>query len=143
VFEPQTSILDATSPDIMLPPVVREMILCRLSRLSPLARELLAAGAILERDFTFDQLCQVAQLAPQDGLAALDEALQSLLLQESCQRGKGRRGVTYHFANVKIREVIYAGAGDARRQVFLGRALTIREHADVHRRGAGLPELAV
>ena len=143
VFEPQTSILDDTSSDIMLPRVVREMILRRLTRLSPLARELLAAGAVLEHDFTFEELCQVAQLAPQDGLAALDEALQSLLLHESCQRRKGRGGVTYHFAGDKTREVVYATAGDARRRVFHGRALKIREYVDVARRGAGLPELAI
>ena len=143
MFEPQTSILDDTSSDIMLPRVVREMILRRLTRLSPLARELLAAGAVLEHDFTFEELCQVAQLAPQDGLAALDEALQSLLLHESCQRRKGRGGVTYHFAGDKTREVVYATAGDARRRVFHGRALKIREYVDVARRGAGLPELAI
>ncbi len=143
VFEPQTSILDDTSPHTLLPPVVREMILRRLTRLSPLARELLAAGAVLEDDFTFEELCQVAQLAPQDGLAALDEALQSLLLHESCQQRQERGGVTYRLAGDMIREVVYATAGDARRRVFHGRALTIREYADVTRRGASLPELSI
>src|SRR5256885_14687820 len=41
VFEPQTSILDATSPDVMLPSDVREMIQLRLAQLSSPARELL------------------------------------------------------------------------------------------------------
>src|SRR5204863_8902476 len=72
VFEPQPSILEATPPNNMLPSEVREMIQRRLARLSSPARTLLAAGAVLERDFTFEQLCQVAQLAPQEGLAALD-----------------------------------------------------------------------
>src|SRR5437879_13805464 len=95
-----------------------------LARLSPPARDLLAAGAILDHDFTFEELCQVAQLTPQDGLAALDEALQSLLLRESSHRreGKGRRGVSYHFAHDKVREVVYAEAGDARRRIFHDRA---------------------
>jgi DNA-binding SARP family transcriptional activator len=142
VFEPQPSILEATPPDGLLLSDVREMIQLRLARLSPPARDLLAAGAVLGHDFTFEELCQVARLAPQDGLAALDEALQSLLLYESNHRREGRRGVSYHFADDKIREVVYAGAGDARRRVFHGRALTVREHTDVPRRGAGLPELA-
>jgi hypothetical protein len=51
--------------------------------------------------------------------------------------------IFYHFADDKIREVVYAGAGDARRRVFHGRALIVREHADVPGRGAVLPELTV
>ena len=93
-----------------------------LARLSPPARDLLAAGAPLGHDFTFEELCQVAQLAPQDGLAALDEALQSLLLCESSHRREGREEVSYHFGHDKIRQVVYAAAGDARRRVFHSRA---------------------
>jgi predicted ATPase len=110
---------------------VREMIQRRLARLSSPARDLLAAGAVLAHGFTFEELCQVAQLAPQEGLAALDESLQSLLLHESRHRGEGRRGVSYHFADDKIREVVYAAAGDARRRVFHGRALMVLKHVDV------------
>src|SRR6266566_4240775 len=99
--------------------------------------------AVLGHDFTFEELCLVARLAPQKGLAALDESLQSLLLRESSQRREGRRGVSYHFADDKIREVVYAAAGDARRRVFHGRALTVREHADVPRRGALLPQITI
>ena len=131
VFEPQPSILDAIPPDNILPTDVREMIQRRLARLSSPARTLLAAGAVLEHDFTFEELCQVAQLAPQEGLAALDEALQSLLLYESRHLGEGRRGVSYHFSHDKIREVVYAAAGDARRRVFHGRAVIVLEHVDV------------
>jgi hypothetical protein len=131
MFEPHPSILDATPPDNILPPDVRELIERRLARLSLPARNLLAAGAVIGHDFTFEELCQVAQLTPQDGLAALDEALQSLLLHESSPRREGRRGVSYHFAHDKIRQVVYAAAGDARRRVFHGRALTVPGHVDV------------
>ncbi len=132
VFEPQPSMLEVTPPNGMLPPEVRELIQCRLARLSSSARTLLAAGAVLEHDFAFEELCQVAQLAPQEGLAALDESLQSLLLHESSHRGdgNGRREVSYHFAHDKIREVVYEEAGDARRRVFHSRALPDRERAD-------------
>jgi DNA-binding SARP family transcriptional activator len=142
VFEPQPSILEATPPDGMLPWDVCEMIQRRLARLSSPARDLLAAGAVLGYDFTFEELCQVARLAPQEGLAAMDEALQSLLLYETSHWRDGRSGVSYHFADDKVREVVYAGAGDARRRVFHGRALAVREHADVSRYGAGLSEFA-
>ena len=130
VFEPQPSILEATPPNGTLPPNVREMIQRRLARLSSPARHLLAAGAVLGHDFTFEELCQVAQLAPQEGLAALDEALQSLLLRESSHWQEGSEEVSYHFGYDKIREVVYAVAGDARRRVFHSR-LTVLKHPDI------------
>jgi predicted ATPase/DNA-binding SARP family transcriptional activator len=127
VFEPQSSILESTSPHAMLSSDVREMIQFRLSQLSPSARELLAAGAVLDKDFTFEALCQVAHLNTQDGLFALDEATESLLLQESPrQNGKGR-AVAYMFVHDKFREVAYVGAGDARRRIYHGRALQFLE----------------
>jgi len=138
VFEPQPSILDATPAGNILPLEVREMIQRRLTRLSPPARNLLVAGTILDHDFTFEELCQVAQLAPQDGLAALDEALQSLLLHESSYQREGRRGVSYRFGHDKIRAVVYAAAGDARRRVFRDRAYGLEGRRYPHRR-AGLP----
>jgi len=118
VFEPQCSILATTAPGSMLPPDVREMIQRRLARLSPSAHNLLKAGAALDHNFTFEQLCQVAQFTPQDGLAALDEALHGLLLHESIHHREGRRLVSYHFAHNKIREVVYTTSGDAHRRIF-------------------------
>ncbi|MFL5700735.1 MAG: ATP-binding protein [Ktedonobacteraceae bacterium] len=138
VFEPQPSILEATPPDTLLPSDVREMIQRRLARLSSPARDLLAAGAVLGHDFTFEELCQVAQLAPKDGLVALDEALQSLLLCESSHRREGREEVSYHFGHDKIRQVVYAAAGDARRRVFHSRAYCAGARGRPHR-SAGLP----
>ncbi len=141
VFELKSSILEATPPDSILPSDVRELILRRLARLSSPARDLLAAGAALGHDFTFEKLCQVAQLTPQNGLVALDEALQSLLLRESSHGRKGREEVSYHFGHNKIREVVYAAAGDARRRVFHSRAYGPGVSGR-HHRSAGLPELA-
>jgi DNA-binding SARP family transcriptional activator len=131
VFEPHPSLLDAPPPDTILPPDVRELIQRRLARLSSPVRTLLAAGAVLEQDFTFEELCQVASLSPQEGLAALDEALQGLLLQESSHRREGSSGVCYHFAHDKIRQVVYAAAGDARRRLLHSRALTVPGHVDL------------
>jgi DNA-binding SARP family transcriptional activator/tetratricopeptide (TPR) repeat protein len=123
VFEPESSLLDATSPVVMIPSDVREMIRLRLAQRSHFARELLAAGAVLDHDFTFEQLCQVAQLTTQDGILALDEAIESLLLQESPSQSGKMQAIAYVFTHDKIREVVYAEAGDARRRVFHGRAL--------------------
>jgi tetratricopeptide (TPR) repeat protein len=137
VFEPQTSMLDASPSDVMLPSDVREMIQLRLAQLSPPARELLAAGAVLDHDFTFEALCQVAQLSTQDGLFALDEAIESLLLLESARQNGKVEAVPYVFVHDKFREVVYAEAGDARRRIFHGRALQV-----LKREGASAAVLA-
>jgi predicted ATPase len=105
------------------PPSVREVICARLDRLTPNASALLTAGAVLGQGITFEHLCQVADLAEHDGLSALDEVLQSHLLHET-ERGGGRMADTrYVFAHAKIRAVVYAEAGEARRSIFHRRAL--------------------
>jgi DNA-binding SARP family transcriptional activator/tetratricopeptide (TPR) repeat protein len=137
VFQPQPSILNASPPGTMLSSDVREMIQLRLAQLSASARELLAAGAVLDHDFTFAALCQVAHLTTQDGLFALDEAIESLFLQESPRQSGSMQAIPYVFAHDKIREVVYARAGDARRRVYHDRALQVLE-----REGASAAVLA-
>lgn len=132
------------------PPSVHEVIVARLDRLTPNASALLVAGAVLGQGITFERLCQVADLAEQDGLAALDEVLHSHLLQESEREGGGR--VTdgrYVFAHAKIRAVADAEAGEARRSIFHRRALEALQAAAApaaelayHALAAGLAEPA-
>jgi predicted ATPase len=105
------------------PPSVREVICARLDRLPPNAFALLAAGAVLGQGITFELLCQVADLAEHDGLSALDEVLHSHLLQESEREGGPMTDGRYVFAHAKIRAVVYAEAGEARRSIFHRRAL--------------------
>lgn len=112
-----------------LPAEVYAMIQHRLTRLSPATRQLLAAGAVLRHDFTFDELCQVAQLVSQEGLFALDEAIENLFLRESNRQPGRESGVTYQFDHSKLREVVYLEAGDARRQILRGRALQVLEQS--------------
>ena len=134
------------------PPSVREVIVARLDRLTPHAFALLVAGAILDQRITFEYLCRVADLAEQDGLTALDEALRSHLLQESEREAGGRGRMDdghYVFAHAKIRAVIYAEAGEARRSIFHRRALEVLQEAAAppallayHALAAGLAEPA-
>src|SRR2546429_707220 len=105
------------------PPSVREVICARLDRLPPNAFALLAAGAVLDQGITFELLCQVADLAEHDGLSALDEVLHSHLLQESEREGGPMTDGRYVFAHAKIRAVVYAEGGEARRSIFHRRAL--------------------
>jgi DNA-binding SARP family transcriptional activator len=102
---------------------VRRLIGGRLARLSAGAFDLLAAGAVLARDFTFERLCRVAGLDEGEGLRALDELLHSQLLVEQ----PAETGAPYVFAHDKIRDVVYTEAGEARRRVFHRRALAALE----------------
>ena len=138
VFEAQAAALQVSDRrGSIIPANLREMIEGRLSRLSPGARELLVAGAILDHNFAFEHLCEVAQLTTRDGLSALDEAVESLLLHESRPVVGIDRETVYVFAHDKIREVVYGAAGEARRRIFHGRALRILEKG-----GATAAELA-
>jgi predicted ATPase len=114
------------------PPSVREVICARLDRLSPNASALLVAGTVLGQGLTFERLCQVAGLTEQDGLPALDAVLHSGLLQESEHEGWERGYMTagrYVFAHAKIRAVVSAEAGEARRSIFHRRALEVLQAA--------------
>ncbi len=111
------------------PPSVREVIVARLERLPSHALALLVAGAVLDQRITFEHLCQVADLAEKDALLALDEVLHSgLLLESERRRGPMSHGL-YVFAHTKIRAVLYAEAGEARRSVFHRRALEVLQAA--------------
>src|SRR6266851_2378770 len=131
------------------PPSVREVIVARLDRLTPNASALLLAGAVLGQGITFAHLCQVADLAEQDGLPALDEALHSHLLQESEREGGRVADGRYVFAHAKVRAVVYAEAGEARRSIFHRRAVQVLQAAAApaailayHALAAGLAEPA-
>jgi hypothetical protein len=100
----------------LLPQSVREVIRSRLSRLSPAASELLAAGAVLGRRFGFEPLVAVAGLGEAEGLRGLDELLGRHLLLEDAG-GRGDVGLplysdaAYSFSHEKIRQVVHTEAG--------------------------------
>jgi predicted ATPase len=131
------------------PPSVREVIVTRLDRLTPNAFALLVAGAVLGQGTTFERLCQVADLKEENGLCALDEALHSGLLYEPEREGGPMTAGRYVFAHQKIRAVVYAEAGEARRRIFHRRALQALQAAAApaaelayHALSAGLVEPA-
>src|SRR2546421_2864827 len=124
------------------PPSVREVICARLDRLTPNAFALLVAGAVLGQGITFELLRQVADLAEHDGLSALDEVLHSHLLQESEREGGPMTDGRYVFAHAKIRAVVYAEAGEARRALFHPRAGEAVQGAAAPAAGTGHPALA-
>ncbi|GCE23827.1 ATP-binding protein [Dictyobacter kobayashii] len=127
IFEPQAALLNAGTLGGILPAGVREMLQNRLAQLSPTARELLVAGAVLDHDFSFEDLCCLAQLSTQEGLIGLDEALNSLFLRESRRQPGALNSICYVFVHDKLRELVYSEAGKERRRVFHGRALKLLE----------------
>lgn len=104
-----------------LPPGVRQVIHSRLEQLSSQGITLLMAGAVLGQGFTFELLCQVANLTESDALTALDETLRGRLLFEDATASQGFTEI-YFFTHEKIRDVVHTEAGEARRRIFHRRA---------------------
>jgi len=127
----------------LVPDSVREAIGAQLSRLSPPASELLAAGAVLGTGFTFEELLRVVSLPEDEALAALDEVLVGRLLREADAENE-----VYAFTHEKVRDVAYTEAGAARRRVFHRRALAALEEGAPaawlarHALAAKMPEAA-
>lgn len=116
----------------LLPTNVREVIRTRLSRLSPVASELLRAGAVLERSFGFESVARVAGLGEAESLRGLDELIERrLLLEDAGSREEEEPRLyldaTYSFSHEKIRQVAYTESGRARRRVMHRRAYEVLE----------------
>jgi len=110
-----------------LPASVRAVLIERLQRLSPPARRLLGAAAVIGSRFDFEQAAEVAQLAEADALDALEEA-ERLLLVRSVADASGAIGrALYQFTHDKLREVSYTEIGEARRRALSRRALAVLE----------------
>ena len=133
----------------ILPAGVREMIRTRLARLPLNALSLLTAGSVLGGNFTFERLCQVADINENEGLPALEALLLTRLLSEIESGGSYPGEERFIFAHDKIRDVVYTGAGSTRRRLFHRRALDILQASSSspaelahHAFAAGLPEAA-
>jgi DNA-binding SARP family transcriptional activator len=109
----------------LIPTSVQEVIRMRLNQLTPLARALLVASAILEQGLTFERLCQVVRIDEQAGLQALEELLRSQLLSEvNPEEGTIPAG-EYSFPYEAIREIVYQEAGKTRQRLFLSQAILL------------------
>ncbi len=130
---------------VRVPSTVYAVIRSRLNRLSPDAFSLLAVGAVLEYQITFEHLCAISNVVEDLALPALDELISARLLLEATQPGIPS---TYNFANDMLRDVVYTEAGDARRRLYHRRALEVLEAAKAssavlahHAVSAGLPQV--
>lgn len=105
---------------VRVPTTIHSVIRSRLNRLSPNAFSILAAGAVLEQQLTFDHLVSITNLDEDLALPALDELISGrLLLETGGSEGSG----AYIYVNDMLRDVVYTEAGEARRRLFHKRAL--------------------
>ena len=105
--------LSARSPAarLDLPPRALAVITQRLSRLSPEARALVDAAAVIGRSFSFDVLAHVADLSENDLVRGLDELWQRRILRE-------QGSSAYDFTHGKLCAVAYAELSVARQRVL-------------------------
>jgi tetratricopeptide (TPR) repeat protein len=119
---PRAAMADPAALGTILPPGVREVIRTRLARLTAAARAFLAAAAVIGEGFTFDQVCEVACLSEDEALPVSDAVVRAHLLRHVDPHRAGSLG-TYAFVHDKIRDVVYAEAGEVRVRVFHRRAV--------------------
>jgi predicted ATPase len=119
----------------LFPPSVRALIQARVAKLSLPSRQLVMASAVLGAQSSAQDLWQIAQLEPQTGIEALEEALKSGLL--SAEVSHSGHQSTYPFVHDLIRDIVYMEISDARRQDLHQQAFAVLQHE-----GASASELA-
>ncbi|MFQ6059480.1 MAG: AAA family ATPase, partial [Anaerolineae bacterium] len=100
--------------DLPMPDTVREAVEARLARLSPVARQVLEAGAILSPIFGFDLVHLTAGRRELETMDGLDELVARQLLVE--------HGPSYRFQHELVRRAVEATVSPVRRQLLHRRA---------------------
>ncbi len=112
------ALLPATE-ELLLPEAVEQAILQRMEHVSPAARQLLHAVAVLGVEIDFEILNAVSELDLAPLLESLHELLRSEFLEETAQG--------YCFCHDKIREVTYAAIPPSERRWRHQRAVQVLE----------------
>ena len=111
----------------LVPAMVRTLIVARLTRLSPAARQLVLVSAVLDMAASAGRLWQVADLGEQVGLEALEEAVGSGLLRE--EEGRAEAVGSYRCTCDLIRAVVYSELGATRRRLVHQRAMLLHSES--------------
>ncbi len=108
---------------LVIPQSMKEAIGSRLDRVSPEANEVLRAGAVLGKTFTFAELQSASGEQSEDALLdALDEAVGAQLITAN-------RSDSFTFTHDKIREVLYEELNPIRRRRLHRQAAEGLEHS--------------
>lgn len=110
----------ALTEDLPLPDTLRDAVEARLRRLSPAARQVLEAGAIVGPAFGPDLVRLVAGRRELETMDGLDELVARQLLVES--RGAVQPRLPYRFHHEIVQRVVREGMSPARRQLLHRRA---------------------
>ncbi len=100
--------------DLPISATVRETVIVRLGRLSPVARQVLEAGAILGPAFRSEIVCRTAGRGEAEVLDGLDELLERQVLEE--------QDIGYQFNHEIIRAVVHGELSYGRRRLLHRRA---------------------
>jgi len=113
----------ARAPDDQLPATLRDLLAARLNALPLPARKILGAAAVLEGDFTYDMLMQVAATSEADLLDDVDQLLLADILRE--------RDGRYFFSHPMLGAVALNMLSSARREALMRQATSVlnRERA--------------
>lgn len=106
--------------DIPIPQTIEQVITNRLQNLSPLARQILEAGAVIGYSFTFATLQQTSGRGEAETMTALQELIARYLLT-AC-------GKTYRFQHQIIQENVLATMETTRRHLLQRRAGRLLPH---------------
>ncbi len=106
--------------DLALPERVRQLILDRVDRLSPAARDLAAAAAVVGGTFGYPLLRRAAGMAEGPAAAAVEELVRRRVFRQL--------GEHFDFAHDRIRETVFGAlVGPRRRQLHVAVAAAIEE----------------
>jgi len=118
-----TTLTQERSRSELIPASLRALLMARLARLSPSARQLVLVSAVLGTATSAQRLWQVAELEEQAGVEALEEAIGNGFLreEEGWEDVPGRYRCTYNL----VREVLYTELGAVRRRIIQQRSLVL------------------
>ncbi|MBM4467124.1 MAG: tetratricopeptide repeat protein, partial [Chloroflexi bacterium] len=108
--------------DLPLPDTVRQAVEARLARLSPVARQVLEAGAVMGPTLRFDLVRLTAGRRELETMDSLDELVARQLLME--------QEADYRFHHDLTQRVVEAGLSPMRRQLLHRRAGRALEHLE-------------
>jgi len=117
----QFAATDETYANLALPGTIRDLVAHRLARLSPLARRVAEAAAVLGRESSEEQLLAVCGESETDAFDAIAELTEQQVLEPAEER--------IRFAHDKLREGAYESLEDGRRRELHRRAAEAIERA--------------
>ena len=118
-----------------VPRTVRELVLVRVGASSELARQVLAAAAVIGRAFDFDTVREASGRTEEETVSALEELGRRALVTESAAE---HGAPAYDFVHEKVRSVVYEETSLARRRILHKR---VAEALTAGPSGAGEPAL--